>query len=143
MTPADYENEDCPVDGGPKCNVLAGDPEAVKLFDALAEKGLHAFEAAFSTEHGFPRIDVWRPVPANGQMMSAVTLFDEVSSYRFTLEDVVLRGLEMSLADVWDFQNDLVATVYVDVESRSINVSDIREVVCVSNLPYLEGGIDL
>jgi hypothetical protein len=75
--------------------------------------------------------------------MSAITFFNEVDRHRITLEKVVLDGLEMSLAHVWDFQNDLVADVYVDVESRSIRVADIHELMCEGDLPNAEGGIAL
>lgn len=138
-----FEREDLVVDGEPKHHVLAGDPEATALFDVLAEKGVQSIKAVFRTEDGSPRIDVWRPVPVDWQELSADALFNEVERHRFKLEDVVLRGLELSLADVWDFQNDLVANVYVDVESRSIRVADLCELMCDGDLRNPEGGIDL
>jgi len=143
MTAADFESEDLVVDGEPKHHVLAGDPEATKLFDALAEKGVHHIKAAFSTEDGSPRIDIWMPLPANGHALSAVAFFNEVDGLRFTLEHVVLRGLEMSLTDVWNFENDFVATVFVDVTKRSINVADFHELMFEGDLPNPENGIDL
>ena len=143
MKSDDFDGDDCLVDGEPKHHVLAGDPEATALFDALAEKGVHSIKAVFRTEDGSPRIDVWRPVPAEGREMSADAFFNEVDRHRMTLEDVVLRGLETSLADAWDSPNDLVANVFVDVEKRSINVVDIRELTFESDLPNPDGGIDL
>jgi hypothetical protein len=139
MKSDDFDGDDCLVDGEPKHHVLAGDPEATALFDALAEKGVHSIKAVFRTEDGSPRIDVWRPVPTEGQEMSADAFFNEVDRHRMTLEDVVLRGLEMSLT----LQNDFVATVFVDVTKRSINVADIHELMFEGDLPNPENGIDL
>jgi len=143
MTPADYEGEDCLVDGEPKHHVLAGDPEATALFDALAEKGVHLIEVAFRIEEGSLCIDVWNAAAAKGQRMSANSLRKRVGEHMSKLTDVVLRGLEMSLADVWDFQNDLVARMFVDVKKRYINVADIRELTFESDLPNAGYGIDL
>ncbi len=143
MTPADFEKESCVVDGEPKHHVLAGDPQAMALFDALDEKGVSYIKAAFRTTDGFPCIEAWNAVLAKGERMSSITLLKVVAVHLVTLERLILRGLEMSLADVWDFQNDLVANVYVDVKSRSINVADIRELMFEGDLPNPDGGIDL
>jgi len=143
MNPVDSEAEDRVVDGEPKEHVLAGDPEARALFGALAEKGVDFIEVAFRIEEGSLCIDVWNGVPAKGQRMSVNTFRKRVGEHLSTLTDVVLRGLEMSLADVWDFQNDLVARMFVDVKKRSINVADIRELTFESDLPNPGLGIDL
>jgi hypothetical protein len=143
MFPDDSGKHDLVVDREPKHHVLAGDPETKALFDALAKKDVHHIRAVCRTEHGFPLISSWMPVSAKGRRMSAFTFFNEVDRHRFTLEKVVLDGLEMSLAHVWDFQNDLVVNVDVDVESRSIRVTDIHELMCDGELRNPEGGIDL
>jgi hypothetical protein len=143
MKSDDFDGDDCLVDGEPKHHVLAGDPVVMKLFDALAVKGVHLINAAFRIEEGSLCIDVWNAAPAKGQRMSANSLRKRVGEHMSDLRDIVLRGLELSLADVWDFQNDLVATVFVDVKKRSINVADIRELTFESDLPNPGFGIDL
>ena len=143
MKSDDFESENCVVDGEPKHHVLAGDPAAMALFDALAEKGVHSITAVFRIEEGSPRIDVWDPVPTKRRKVSANTLKKQVRWHRADLVAVIRRGLELSLAGVWGFENDLIADVYVDVESRCLHVEDIRELMFESDLPNPEGGIDL
>lgn len=129
-------------ESNPVKNVLAADSVFGGVTDALEQLGVTFVELGFRIEEGWPRIDVWTATPAKTQRFSE-SFRKAVAVQVMALADVIHRGLEASLGSDWDDEVELVANVFVNVASRRISVSDVRELAPDRGILGLEDGIVL
>jgi hypothetical protein len=116
----------------PLRNVLDGDSEAAKLFDIFSALGIKTAGGAFRREEGETHVDYLSPRDAKGRRIPSAVLAEIVEAIDF--DKVIADGLEKSLAHVWDEDLEIVGHVWVDVEARCIQLTELRTLVSLDAL---------